>query len=316
MPSVPAHPASPSLPSTQPLLGADSGVDHSLSHGHDLECADHCAMPCNWVDYYEAPENSLFTTTDEDPSTSVTLPVDEIVDTADKIFSIVGHAKTAIAARQKLRALSEVKVPDDGAITSYHEEKVSVNESGKTVMKTENFTDNRVARAKASRPLSQLRTLHKVMGRKLEKQREESIWKSVEQALLALTALAGAVGTILAVAGVAAAGPVGWVTLALGAALGICSGIHRVRNEHRGPMLDGKDEERLEALQKTIQAECMDHTADGHAVIGVQINGDPDTHSVTHWASKILNAGQQQHGLAWFDSARAFADVDLDDFTA
>jgi len=254
-------------------------------------------------------------TTDVDPTT-VTLPVDEIVDTADKIFSIVGHAKTAIAARRKLRALEGVKVPDDANITSYHEEKVSVNESGKTVMKTDTFTDNRVARAKASRPLSQLRTLRKVVERKLSKQREESIWKSVEQTLLALTAISGAVGTILAIAGLAAAGPVGWVTLALGAALGICSGIHRVRNEHRGPMLEGKDEQRLEGLQQSIKAECMDHTTAGHAVIGLKLHGETDTHSLTHWASKILNAGQEPHGLAWFDSARAFAEADLDDFAS
>ena len=113
-------------------------------------------------------------------------------------------------------------------------------------------------------------------------------------------------GTILAIAGLAAAGPVGWVTLVLGAGLAISKAVQVARNNNQKPVLNDIDEKRLKQLQELVRKECEDHASAGHTVTTIKFKDQEHPKTVTQLVSEILNAGTEREGDEWFDAARAF----------
>ena len=104
----------------------------------------------------------------------------------------------------------------------------------------------------------------------------------------------------------AAAGPVGWVTLALGTGLAISKAVQVARNNNQKPVLNDIDERRLKQLQELVRKECEDHSSAGHTVTTIKFKDQEHPKTVTQLVSEILNAGIEREGDEWFDAARAF----------
>jgi len=312
----------PSIGPVTPVAPAHTEASHahhpSLTHGHDLTRNDHSALPCHWVDYYEGPQTGLFTnSTTEGPGLTPTdLPVEGVADAADKVFAVIGLAKTATNATRSLEELSHIKTPQEASVAMIRKEEVVMGPDGNPVMEAETISDPRITAAMVARPLAQIDALKTVKTRALKRQKEEAIWGIVEKSLMGLVAIAGVVGAITVVAGLSAAGPLGWVVLGLATSLALVKSVHTVRARYQNPVMTKSEENRLKELQQAIDSECRNHTEVGHQVLSFRVKESDEDETTMHLACDILNVGHTSRGMAFFDEARRFAESDLEEYFA
>ena len=113
-------------------------------------------------------------------------------------------------------------------------------------------------------------------------------------------------GSILAIVELTAAGPVGWVTLALGTGLAISKAVQIARNNPQKQVLNDIDERRPKQLQEMVRTQCEDHTSAGHTVTTINVKDQEHPKTVSQLVSEIINAGTEREGNEWFDAAQAF----------
>ena len=303
MPVAPARVSPTRTALTAETAHLPSTVPSSLRGGHPGIHDHPRGLPCNWVDYYEGPR--LFTA-NNNAETIPNFPVDGIGETADRVFGAIEMAGDAKLAGARLKALNSLNLPKDTDVLTVKEGKVTRAADGTLSFKQEPFGEPAVAKAKAAHALAGVRTLKRTYEAALNRKKENRIWGIVNNSLIGAVALAGVVGTILAIIGLAAAGPVGWVTLALGTGLAVSKAVQVARNNNQKPVLNDIDERRLKQLQEMVRKECEDHATAGHTVTTIQFKDQKNPTTVTQLVSEILNAGTEREGDEWFDAARAF----------